>query len=426
MKVAVIGGGTAGHMAAAHLTKYFPSIDLYHIYNSRIPPIGVGEGTTPPFLKWIDEITGLSFAELQERCDVTHKYGIRFENWGKKHRQYSHYFSPIEEATYHISAAKLVKLLREYITATFFDRHVIDVQSNGTTVKIIFADDTPLEVDFAFDARGFPKVLDETHLNLSCIPTNAAVIRRGATVDFQTATRAVARPYGWIFIIPLTTYTSYGYIYNSTIDSKSKIEMDFDRFLQVEKVEVLEPDKSLRFPNFARYTFFDGAQFHIGNVASFLEPLEATAISIIILQLRLASFWLLDNLLGLTKQQRSDERSLKAFNEYLLDFIQKAALFVSWHYAQGSCFDTQFWRFAKLRFEQWLESLANREISREFKRYVQAGSQLPEALAFVSHLQDFDGIALPGTLTGTFGGFLDQSFAKVGYGIGYYPQHIMK
>jgi Tryptophan halogenase len=49
MKIAVLGGGTAGFIAAAHLTRYLPQADLLHIFDSRIPTIGVGEGTTPRF-----------------------------------------------------------------------------------------------------------------------------------------------------------------------------------------------------------------------------------------------------------------------------------------------------------------------------------------------------------------------------------------
>ena len=101
MKVAVIGGGTAGCMVAAHLSKYFPEFELYHIYSSTIPTIGVGEGTFPVFGEWIHKTTGLNFSALQERCKVTRKFGIQFENWGVKHQQFMHNFYPV--ARFHIS-----------------------------------------------------------------------------------------------------------------------------------------------------------------------------------------------------------------------------------------------------------------------------------------------------------------------------------
>lgn len=44
-------------MAAAHITKQFPQFDLYHIYDSNIPTIGVGEGTQADFPHWLKNIT---------------------------------------------------------------------------------------------------------------------------------------------------------------------------------------------------------------------------------------------------------------------------------------------------------------------------------------------------------------------------------
>ena len=66
MKVAVIGEGTAGCMATAHITKYFPDFELYHIYASSIPTIGVGEGTQLHLPIWLEKITELKFFELKK------------------------------------------------------------------------------------------------------------------------------------------------------------------------------------------------------------------------------------------------------------------------------------------------------------------------------------------------------------------------
>ena len=224
MKVAVIGGGTAGYMIAAHLTKYFPQFELYHIYASNIPNIGVGEGTTKFFQEWIHKITGLNFSDLQSRCHMTHKYGIKFENWGKKNQHYMHYFhgEKTNNYAYHFAASKIGKLLKEYISATLIDKKVISMKSNGLAVKIEFEDTSNLEVDLAFDASGFPKSFDNNkYTHISFIPTNSALIRGGPPINSQSVTRSIARPHGWIFSIPLTTRTSYGYVYNRSIYSSA-------------------------------------------------------------------------------------------------------------------------------------------------------------------------------------------------------------
>jgi tryptophan halogenase len=413
LKVAVIGGGTAGYMAAAHITKHFPCFELYHIYNSRIPTIGVGEGTQANFPEWLEHITGLSFYELQERCSVTRKYAIQFENWGTKHKRFLHNFYPIKVAHgYHISADKLTGLLEEYVSSTRVDKKIINIKSNGVAVNITFEDQTQLEVDFAFDASGFPKLFDNSeYTKISLIPTNAAFIRRGSVVEFNSATRSVARPYGWIFIIPLTTHTSYGYVYNSLINSRSEIEGDFNDFFREENVATFSEAKYLTFPNFTSRSFFDGSLFKIGNAASFLEPLEATAIGIAHAQISYASQYL--NFLSKSSKRREKlaEEKLKVFNDFWLNLVLKAALFVSWHYVSGSCFNTDFWQFAKANFEQEIKKLENPNLLHEFENYLQSGSELNYSLLF-SKLNSF---------IKSFGGFRPASFYEVGYGIGYYP-----
>ena len=411
MKVAVIGGGTAGYMAAAHITKNFPQFDLYHIYDSGIPTIGVGEGTQAHFPGWLESITGLDFAKIKTQCNITQKYGIQFENWGEINPQFMHNFYPPKSAYgYHISADRLVQLLTKYVRATHLDKNVIATDSNGISVQVKFVDGTQEKFDFVFDARGFPKSLDdENHYSISLIPTNSALIRRGVVVDFNTATRTVARPYGWIFIIPLSTHTSYGYIYNNSLNSRAEIEVDFDEFIQEEAVELMEGEKHLTFPNFTCTDFFDGALFKIGNKASFLEPLEATAIGITHAQISYASLYPLQELAQTNGKERIsfDPDKIKAFNQFLFNTILKIVLFVSWHYKCGSRFDTEFWRFAKDNFESELAKINNPYVLQEFEKYLQHGANFDFGQYFsASH--------------STFAGITTSSFYEVGSGIGYF------
>jgi tryptophan halogenase len=409
-KVAVIGGGTAGCVAAAHITQNFPNFELYHIYASSIPTIGVGEGTQLDFPEWLEKITELNFSGLQEKCHVTRKLGIQFENWGVKHQQFMHNFYPLKEAYgYHISAAKLTELLKEHIVAFPIDKKIINLKSDGNSVNLLFEDKTYLETDLAFDASGFPQTLEEnTHIRLSLIPTNAALIRQGPVVDLNSVTRSIARPHGWIFVIPLTTHTSYGYVYNSSINSCSEINNDFDRFLKEAKVVTNGKERQLIFPNFISRTFFDGSLFKIGNAASFLEPLEATAIGIIMTQIYYASHYPLKYLLE--GKRRFNEHQLKAFNENLFNFILKVGLFVSWHYAKGSCFDTEFWQFAKFNFEREIEKMENKNIICKFKQYLRAGADFNK----------WQSLSLDRLIGKDFGNFPVSSFYEVGYGIGYF------
>ncbi len=95
MRIAVIGGGTAGFIAAAHVTRSLPEAELLHVFDSSIPTIGVGEGTTPRFPVWLEEVTGLGFSDLAERCGATLKNGTRFDGWGVHGSEFVNRFQPV-------------------------------------------------------------------------------------------------------------------------------------------------------------------------------------------------------------------------------------------------------------------------------------------------------------------------------------------
>jgi tryptophan halogenase len=441
MKIAVIGGGTAGYIAASHISKHFPQFDLYHIYDSTIPTIGVGEGTIPYFLTWLDKITNLSYAELEKRCHITRKFGISFENWGVEHEQFFHHFYPVGETyAYHISAVEIVNLLQEYICATKIDCQVIDVKSNGISANIIFANNTNLEVDLAIDARGFPKSFDNDYIQLSWIPTNAALIRQtpgdndhlielkmgSHLLKYQSATRSIARPHGWIFTIPLTNRTSYGYIYNRNLNSISEIEADFDEFFHTEKITYSGQPKNINFPNFTVRNCFDGAVFKIGNTSAFIEPLEATAIGYILQQVEAISCWVLRAFAKVDQREKLDENQLRVFNQYFLNYAYKMSIFVGWHYTMGSRFNTKFWEFAQDNFYQEITKLENDQLLEEFYSFLELAAQLPHPIEnfpeFSTTLAEITNIftALLEGFTKTFGQWTKPSFTEVGYGIGYF------
>ena len=60
-KIAVVGAGTAGALAAASVSRLHPERDheLHHIYDSRIPIIGVGEGSWPSLVRELQQLSQL-------------------------------------------------------------------------------------------------------------------------------------------------------------------------------------------------------------------------------------------------------------------------------------------------------------------------------------------------------------------------------
>ena len=123
-KVAVVGRGTAGSLAAASVARLHPDGDheLHHIYDSRIPVIGVGEGSWPSLVQELQRLTDLPHETVQQRLNGTRKYGVAFEGWGRRNRDFTHYFTPQQVSyAYHLSADTMAELLHESTRARHID-----------------------------------------------------------------------------------------------------------------------------------------------------------------------------------------------------------------------------------------------------------------------------------------------------------------
>ena len=353
-KIGIVGRGTAGSLAAASVTRLHPDNDyeLHHIYDSRIPVIGVGEGSWPSLVQQLQQLTKLPHAAVQQRLKGTRKYGVAFEGWGRRNRDFTHYFTPQQVSyAYHLSADFMAELLHEATRARHIDAKVLKITKVAGGAEVEFEERAPERYDLVFDARGFPKELHpDHHIDISFIPTNTAVIRRcpaivaesGAGPVLQhTYTRAVARPHGWIFVIPLTVHTSYGYIFNRDVSSLAEVEADFDAFLDADGVSEFEQRAVIPFPNFVHRQIYDGAVARIGNAAAFMEPLEATAIVSAQLQIGMVLH------IRLNRPVETLERDAPVVNRFLVNNMLCYGLFVGWHYSCGSRHDSEFWRNAR-------------------------------------------------------------------------------
>ena len=92
-RIIIVGGGTAGWMAAAALSRIRAGspVEITLIESESIGTVGVGEATIPPFVGFND-LLGISEAEMLSAVGGTFKLGIQFENWGKLGDSYIHPF----------------------------------------------------------------------------------------------------------------------------------------------------------------------------------------------------------------------------------------------------------------------------------------------------------------------------------------------
>ena len=391
-KVVIVGGGTAGWMAAAALSKAMGKVlHIELIESDMIGTVGVGEATIPP-IKNFHLLLELDEAKFMRAVNATFKLGIEFVNWGQLGERYFHPFAPHgtdtwaaqfhhfwlrarqagEEASfddfsmeacmaranrfgtdgdrqanyaYHFDAGHYAKLLREMSERWGVQRtegKVVDVKLDGETghiTAVVLEGGHAVSGDLFIDCSGFRGLLIEQALDTGWEDWSQW-LRSDAAVALQTEsvappapyTRATARSCGWQWKIPLQHRVGNGLVFCSHFmgeEEATKTLLD-----NVDGKPINEP-RVIRFKTGRRLKQWNRNCVALGLSSGFLEPLESTSIHLIQNSIiRLIKLFPADGI----KQSEVDQ-----FNREVRQEIEQIRDFIILHYHLTQRADTPYW-----------------------------------------------------------------------------------
>ena len=395
-KVVIAGGGTAGWMAAASLSKLIGrNLDISLIESDEIPTVGVGEATIPSMLI-LHQLLQVREQEFVAAVHGTFKLGIAFENWRDIGEDYIHSFGytgkdcwaagfqhfwlkglregiskefgrycpelmaakddrfavlsnqPLNYA-YHIDAGRYAGFLRKMSEAhgvTRVEGRIVEVRTDedsGFIESVTLGSGDVIEGDLFIDCTGFRGLLIEQTLHTGYddwshwLPCDSAVAVQTRSVGPPIPyTRAIARESGWQWRIPLQSRVGNGLVFCSRYLSDDEAIATILDNIQGEPIT--EP-RVIKFRTGKRRRHWNKNCVAMGLASGFIEPLESTSIHLIQRSVI--------RLMQLFPYNGIREPEINEFNRQMDTEIDNIRDFIILHYHVTNRDDSRFWRHCR-------------------------------------------------------------------------------
>ncbi len=386
----VVGAGSAGLMAALALKKKIPQLNVRIVRDPDIGVIGVGEGTTPNFPRFLFDYLGISRKAFYDLAEPTWKLGIRF-NWGPRGR-FDYTFAPQLDSrwgdlpmpngfycedefscvdapaalmredkvfhkqsngcpdiqpwhAFHIENEKFVAMLEKLtvqLGVEIIDGRVQGAERGDAGVSAVVLDDgRRLEADFFIDSSGFRAELIGKLLETPYMDFRKTLFCDRAVVGGWQREEEEILPYttadqmdsGWCWRIEHEHRINRGYVYASDMTSDDEAEREFR-----EKNPKVGDTRVVKFNSGCHKKMWVENVVSIGNSAGFVEPLEATALMIVCSHTQTLIDFLLHNRLEPTPSMRD------LYNELTHSTWLDIRDFLGLHYQLNTALDTPYWR----------------------------------------------------------------------------------
>ena len=317
-RIGIIGRGTSGCLAVTNFYFNNPNnLEIIWYYDDFLPTQSVGEATLSDFPTKLWSYFNFYPHHFKE-LDASYKYGIRKINWNGS-KDFVHSF-PLGTTGLHYNANKFQKFVFNFF------------QNKIKIIKYNVSNPNDLDCDYVIDCSGKPNNYSKYNLS-PVIPVNSAYV-----VDcywnkpqFNNSLH-IARPYGWVFGIPLQNRCSIGYLYNKNINTLDEVKEDIKNVFLQFNLSPSENIQQINFNNYYRKQNFTDKVAYNGNASFFLEPMESTSLASV------------ENINKMCWEYIHGKSDLSLINYTYKTKIKDIERVMALHYFAGSIFETKFWK----------------------------------------------------------------------------------